>query len=400
MVTQIAIVGGGPGGLMTAWLLRKLANQPFELMLFESSNRTGGKILTPRFQRLTMSYEAGAAEFYDYSPIDEDPLKQLVSDLGLSITRMGGSSVFLAGQRYATLEDLQRGLGTDVRQGWCDFHEQARACMSPREFYESDNSEPPRCHAADGITQTAVRFDVIRNQLESPRLRSFLETLIHSDLAAEWSQTNVAYGLQNYLMNHPDYMGLYSIAGGNEQLVHRLSENTAMQVQLQHRAMSIQRTESRQLRLAIEHDAIIREQDFDFVVLCLPMLALKSLTFQGDRLISAMQRHIRHYDHPANYLRVTLLFQKPFWKEWLTDSWCMLDAWGGCCLYDETSRQPDSVCGILGWLFGGDAAAELSGLSDEQLILTALETLPQAQHEARELLLEGHVHRWIGAVSA
>ncbi|MFM7834275.1 MAG: hypothetical protein ACKPJD_20950, partial [Planctomycetaceae bacterium] len=28
--------------------------------------------------------------------------------------------------------------------------------------------------------------------------------------------------LQNYLMNHPDYMRLYSIAGGNEQLVQRL----------------------------------------------------------------------------------------------------------------------------------------------------------------------------------
>ena len=98
--------------------------------------------------------------------------------------------------------------------------------------------------------------------------------------------------------------------------------------------------------------------------------------------------------------RVTLLFRQPFWKTWLTGSWCMLDAWGGCCLYDETSRQPDPECGILGWLFGGDAAVELSSLTDEQLIRTALDTLPASHQLAQELLLEGHVHRWINAVSA
>ncbi|MFN5076852.1 MAG: NAD(P)-binding protein, partial [Planctomyces sp.] len=43
-MTRIAIVGGGPGGLMTAWLLSRLANQPIELTLFEASSRTGGKI--------------------------------------------------------------------------------------------------------------------------------------------------------------------------------------------------------------------------------------------------------------------------------------------------------------------------------------------------------------------
>jgi hypothetical protein len=113
-----------------------------------------------------------------------------------------------------------------------------------------------------------------------------------------------------------------------------------------------------------------------------------------------MRQHVGHYDHPAHYLRVTLLFRQPFWKPWLTESYCMLDAYGGCCLYDETSRQPAAGYGILGWLFGGDAAVGLSELTDEKLIEKAIETLPETQREAREQLLEARVHRWIGAVSA
>lgn len=400
MGTQIAIVGGGPGGLMTAWLLRKYANQPFALTLFEASNRTGGKILTPRFAVRPVSYEAGAAEFYDYSPIDEDPLKQLVTELGLSITPMGGHSVFMSGQRYSTLEDLGVALGPEVQQGWVEFHERARALISPREFYEYDGSEPPPTRTSEQMSQDVTRFDSVEHQMTLPPLKTFLKTLIHSDLAAEWSQTDLGYGLQNYLMNHPDYMQLYSIAGGNEQLVQRLAENTAMDRRLNHRVLSVDRGTADKLKLTVEHAAGIVEQEFDFVIVCLPMLALKNVAFHGEQLFEAMQRHIQHYDHPANYLRVTLLFQRQFWRSWLTDSWCMLDSWGGCCLYDETSRQPDCPCGILGWLFAGDDAIKLSELSDEELIRTAIETLPKGQSEARELLLEGHVHRWPGSVSA
>jgi monoamine oxidase len=396
-VTRIAIVGGGPGGLLTAWLLSRLANQPIELTLFEASHRTGGKILTPRFHSLPVSYEAGAAEFYDYSPIDHDPLKSLIHELGLSVTPMGGNSVFLNRRRYATTEDVASGLGPAVRQSWIAFHEQARACISPREFYESDNSDPgPPAVSA----QPAVRFSTITDRLQSPPLQNFLETMIHSDLATEWTQTDVSYGLQNYLMNHPDYMRLYSIAGGNEQLVQRLLQVTPMDMRLNHSVLAVSHTDTQMIRLQISHQDSITEQDFDFAILCLPIRPLRSVRFQGTRLTQAMQRHFRQFDHPAHYLRVTLLFQQPFWKDWLADSWCMLDAWGGCCLYDETSRQPDSVCGILGWLFGGDAAVELSQLSDEQLIRTALRTLPHGQNEAEQLLLEGRVHRWIEAVSA
>ena len=70
----VGIIGGGPGGLMTAYSLQKLADTPLRVTIFEASSRVGGKILTPRFQNAPMNYEAGAAEFYDYSQIEEDAL--------------------------------------------------------------------------------------------------------------------------------------------------------------------------------------------------------------------------------------------------------------------------------------------------------------------------------------
>lgn len=400
MGSRIAIVGGGPGGLMTAYLLRKLANRPLELTLFESSDRVGGKVLTPRFSRVPAMYEAGAAEFYDYTPVDEDPLKDMVRELGLSTVAMGGNSVVLSGKQYSTLEDLGEQFGGRVRRGWIEFHERAWGRMSPREFYESDNSEASL--TAGERSAVEGRFDTEATQLEQAELRSFLETLIHSDLATEWTQTSVSYGLQNYLMNHPAYMQLYSIDGGNEQLVERLRERTAMDVRTGLHVLSVEKVsqESETLKLRTEGADGITEHHFDYVVLCLPIIPLSKLEFRGERLAGAMRGHLARYDHPAHYLRVTMLFSRPFWKSWLRESYCMLDAFGGCCLYDETSRQAEASYGILGWLFGGEAAIALSALTDEQLTERALGTLPETSHEATENLLEVRVHRWIGAVSA
>ena len=42
---EVAIVGGGPGGLMTAWQVRKKMQGLCRVTLFEASERLGGKIV-------------------------------------------------------------------------------------------------------------------------------------------------------------------------------------------------------------------------------------------------------------------------------------------------------------------------------------------------------------------
>src|SRR4051794_23469920 len=65
--SRIAVVGGGPGGLFTAYLLNEFCGDLCEVVLFEAGPRLGGKVLTRRFDRAPVRYEAGVAELYDYS---------------------------------------------------------------------------------------------------------------------------------------------------------------------------------------------------------------------------------------------------------------------------------------------------------------------------------------------
>ena len=67
----------------------------------------------------------------------------------------------------------------------------------------------------------------------------------------------------------------------------------------------------------------------------------------------AMQAHVAHYHNPAHYLRMSVLFKKPFWRSKVPGSYFMSDAFGGCCVYDETARHPAEPYGALGWLLAG-----------------------------------------------
>jgi protoporphyrinogen oxidase len=104
-VCRIAIIGGGPGGLMTAYQLQQQCSLPFEATIYEASSRLGGKILTKQFESAPVAYEAGAAELYDYSQVGEDPLRELVDKLGLKVKPMSGTAVVIHDQMMRNLDD-------------------------------------------------------------------------------------------------------------------------------------------------------------------------------------------------------------------------------------------------------------------------------------------------------
>jgi protoporphyrinogen oxidase len=391
---SVGIVGGGPGGLMTAYALQKLADKPIQITLFEASHRLGGKILTPQFQKASVKFEAGAAEFYDYSQHDDDPLKLLIAELGLSISRMAGSAVISNGQVLSNLNDIRNHLGENAYQSLVEFDRKAFDCMTPEEFLESDYP--------DGSNQQpdSVRFDSLLAEIGEPTARKYIEDLIHSDLATEPNRTSIAYGLQNYLMNNGKYMDLYSIEGGNEQLPQALEARINANVFLNHLVSRIDKSKEGPWIVQTIHEGEIQNHEFDYVVVALPHNHLTSVAFGGERLTAAVQKHLDYYHYPAHYLRVTILFDQPFWRNSLTDSFWMLDHFGGCCLYDESSREPESKHGVLGWLLAGSAAEELSVMNDEQLIALALDSLPDFLPDGRQHFLEGHVYRWLNAVNA
>lgn len=391
---RVGIIGGGPGGLLTAYFLEKAANVPVAITLFEASARLGGKILTEHFGTRGARYEAGAAELYDYSVVDEDPLRELVAELGLATVPMGGSAVVMGGRALANSDDVCDGLGPAAGRALAEFDRRARDRMSPREFYASDHE----VRAEDGVG--SPWFAAVLDEVRDPAARRYVESLIHSDLATEPDKTSVAYGLQNYLMNDPAYMRLYSIEGGNDRLPRELAARLRAEVRLGSPVTSVGRGAGGRLVVTSAPAGTVRRDEFDFVVAALPGNHLPSVRFEGEELAAALRRHGAHHDHPAHYLRITLLFAKPFWRGRLADSYCMLEAFGGCCLYDETARTPGVDHGILGWLLGGQAALELSALDDAGLVERALQSLPAFLGDGRPWLREGRVHRWINAVNA
>ena len=389
----IAIIGGGPGGLMTAYRLERGASLPVECEIFESSPRLGGKVVTRRFESAPIPYEAGAAELYDYSQLGPDPLRELVAELGLSTRSMQGGTVVLDDRILKSVEDVGRAFGDATRRALQRFNRKARSLISPSEYYESDWHEDNQ----DPLARQS--FQEMLYTIPDPIARRYVAVSVHSDLATEPHRTNAMYGLQNYLMDEPDYMRLYTIDGGIERLTRELAGRVSAAVRLETTVTRVERLANGRYQVSSRCQGENRSREFDAVVVALPNNWIPAIDWRGDALARAMQAHHAFYDYPAHYLRVSVLFEKPFWRSRIAESFFMLDAFGGCCVYDESARLDDCDFGVLGWLLGGEAAATLSNLDDDSLIERVLDSLPSSMREGRKLKREAHVQRWVGAVN-
>jgi monoamine oxidase len=378
---------------MTAYRLQRLCSVPFETTIYEASSRLGGKILAGQFASQAVPYEAGAAELYDYSRVGEDPLRDLIDELGLPTTGMSGASVILDDQVLGDFDDAGRVYGEATRRALIAFDARARRWMSPQEYYDSDwmesNADPK---SSDSFYEELAK-------VPDETARRFLRTLVHSDLATEPHRTSASYGLQNYLMNDSSYMRLYTIEGGIERLPRELAARLEARVLLREPVTRVDRADDNMILVTSRRDGALACEKYDYVVVALPNGLIPAIEWAGEALAQAMHRHHVHYDHPAHYLRVSVLFREAFWCNDLHESYFMLDAFGGCCLYDESSRNGCETSGVLGWLLAGDAAMEAANHTDAELIDMVLDSLPSFLQHGRALFLEGKVHRWIGSVN-
>ena len=390
---RIAIVGGGPGGLLTAYELENRCAGMFEATLFEASHRIGGKIVTRQFQSLPVLYEAGVAEFYGYAHFAPDPVYDLVKTLGLETVEMVGPAVILGDTILNDYTDIRQ-FGQASLEALEDFYEHCEDMLDTDDYYE--------CHWLDDNKHPWSRktFREILDTIPDEIARKYIEVGVRSDVATEPHLTNALNGLKNILMDEEAYLRTYSIKGGNERLLEALARRlkTTKSV-LETTVTHVGKTAEGKHRITTRHKGSNKDQEFDVVVMAMPNYWLARLEWYSRDLRMAMQKHLAAYDNPAHYLRISILFEKPFWRDKVKGSFFMSDTFGGCCIYDEGSWHESGSYGVLAWLLTGNDAMALTNCDDETLLDMVLDSLPAPLAEGRSLFKEGRVQRWVGTIN-
>jgi monoamine oxidase/SAM-dependent methyltransferase len=392
---RVAIVGGGPGGLFSAWSLAGKAGNSCKITILEASHRLGGKIVTGSFSGAGL-YEAGVAEIYDYSALGPDPLRELIEkDLHLKIKHIRGGACILDGKVLPNTDALADHYGICTRDTAKAFRARCASLLSPQDFYksvrEADNLHPWVNRTAEEILATEVEDEVARR---------YIRVMSHSDVAAPPHLTNGLNFLKNVLMDVDGYLDVFSVVGGNEEIVKRLVDELDADVKLNAPVRSVQPLPGGTYRLEVGRNGTAETIEADFVILALPLTALSIIEWRSAALQRAMADHIGYFDRPGHYLRATLLFKRPFWREHLDGAWWMLDAFDGCCVYDEGARHDLGGWGALGFLIAGNAALALANMPDDHIQQLCLDALPPALAQGHDLYVDCRVHRWMASVNA
>ncbi len=392
---DLAIVGGGPGGLMSAWYLKRKLGDLCRVTIYEASDRLGGKIVTRKFDSAPAMYEAGVAEIYDYSMTGPDPLRELIQHFGLQTIPMDAEQVHFGGELLNDVHGMRRRYGAKTAAAIEAFRKRCTEVMSPVEYYEGvgahDNESPWAYKTAE---------QVLDEEVEDETAKRFFKVMARSDIATESHNTNGLNALKNYLMDVDGYIGLYSIQNGNEQLIECLQSEVNADIQLNHRVLTVGKAPTGRYQLKMMNGKGPETRDFDLVLVCLPHSWLATLGWEGEQLRTSMVKHVAYFDRPAHYLRVSILFDEPFWGEKIPGAWFMSEAFGGCCVYNEGARHDVGKHGVLNWLIPGSDALAFANLSDGELIDAALKSLPASLGDARSHFMEGKIHRWLSSVNA
>jgi protoporphyrinogen oxidase/SAM-dependent methyltransferase len=392
---DLAIVGGGPGGLMSAWYLKRKLGDLCRITIYEAADRLGGKVLTRKFDSAPAMYEAGVAEIYDYSMTGPDPLRELIQHFGLQTIPMDAEQVQLGGELLNDVPGMRRKYGAGTASAIEAFRTRCTEMMSPIEYYEGvgahDNENPWAYKTAEQVLDEEVADETAKR---------FFKVMARSDIATESHNTNGLNALKNYLMDVDGYIGLYSIQNGNEQLIECLQSEVNADIQLNHRVLTVGKAPTGRYRLNMMNGKGPETRDFDLVLVCLPHSWLATVGWEGEQLRKSMVKHVAYFDRPAHYLRVSILFDTPYWGDKIPGAWFMSEAFGGCCVYNEGARHDVGRHGVLNWLIPGSDALAYANLSDQELIDAALKSLPASLGDARAHFLEGKIHRWLSSVNA
>jgi len=397
---RIAVVGGGPAGLFTTYILNQRLPDA-SVTIFESSGRLGGKILTSTFGDGT-PFEAGVAELYEYlDPKQKDPLRSLIEDdLGLATKNMSGGGVVLRNKVLRDRADLEREFGTETRKRVEDFHKKMAELMPLKKYaqrWQPDNDHP--------WAKESFRHHLEEELGDDRAAIEYIEAAAASDLATESYSCNGLNGIKNVLLDNDDYMQLYHVVGGIERVASALAARIRADIRLGARAVAVEKSSGKYIVSSNEggHD---KNEEFDFVVLAMPNHWLTQIRFDDPKLRESIRAFLAHYDLPAHYFRVSMLFSTRWWDRFqFPGEFWMMDLCNGCCVYDESKRWDRRGEGghVLSFLLAGQDALLMcsANLQMREIVERIINALPPDwRQDARQALLEARVDAYAGSINA
>ena len=341
-------------------------------------------------------YEAGVAEIYDYSMTGPDPLRELIQHFGLQTIPMDAEQVQLDGELLNDVPGMRRKYGAKTADAIEAFRKRCTEMVSPIEYYEGvgahDNEHPWAYITCE---------ELLDREVDDPTAKRFFKTMARSDLATESHNTNGLNALKNFVMDVDGYIGLYSIQNGNEQLIECLQSEVDADIELNHRVLKVGKTAAGRYQLNMMNGKGPETRDFDLVLMCLPHSWLATMRWEGEQLRKSMVKHIAYFDRPAHYLRVSILFDAPFWGDRIPGAWFMSEAFGGCCVYNEGARHDVGKYGVAEladrrFRRAGFRQSQRSGTDRRGAEVSAgLARRRRAAHFA-----EGKIDRWLSSVKA
>jgi len=346
---NVAIIGGGPGGLFATYILNQRMPSA-NITIFEASCHLGGKIHTDEFSDGT-PFEAGVAELYEYlGPGGNDPMRALIEkDLKLETVNISGGAVILNDTILRNLDEVKEVHGYDTYKRIQAFYQKMEELMPLDKYshrWQPDNDHP----WAKDVFRKFIEDELGEDEIA----RHYVETAVHSDLATESHTCNGLNGIKNVLMDNKKYMQVYHVVGGLNRIPEALSEKIEAEVKTSIRVtrialirdsggVSLKRRNGmgvyRVYSLESSEETVTEQfADFDAVIVALPNHWLRTIGWDG-LLAEAIHSVCAHYDLPAHYFRVSMLFDTKWWAEYkIPGEFWMMDAFNGCCCYDDSTR--------------------------------------------------------------
>src|SRR5260370_28232878 len=255
-----------------------------------------------------------------------DPLRELIQHFGLQTIPMDAEQVQLDGELLNDVPGMRRKYGVKTAAAIEACRKKCSEMVSQIEYYEGigahDNEHPWAYKTCE---------QVLDEEVEDATAKRFFKVMARSDIATEAHNTNGLNALKNFVMDIDGYIGLYSIQNGNEQLIDCLRSEVDADIQLNHRVLKVGKTEAGRYQLNMMNGKGPETRDFDLVLMCLPHSWLTTMGWDGEALRKSMVKHVAYFDRPAHYLRVSILFDEPFWGASIKCSCFMSEPFAGGC---------------------------------------------------------------------